>query len=392
MAFSSLVSIPSKETVGVSVSRITDEEICLNAVKVRKYKDELLIADSASFSSVEDLKKFAENCPCIIIIEGKGVIQKLIVNTMQTEDWYFAKIFPNTNISDFYVNVVEQGEQALVTIARHDFISNAINLLKNANLFVHSVYVGASLLTLVPALSGNVQGTYSILHQSVQFENGLIHSLAPSDNHGNYEFSNEKVEYKHLTSFIAGLQFFLNESKIPVYLDSSVDFQYWKLFAYTFWTVLIVGFTLLLANYFLFDSWYRQNLELSQELNRNSNVIEQIDNLQSQVVRKEKFLNQNGLDKPLYYSFYADRIAFTVPSSILLLKMDINPVDIKTSGREIKIQRNLIKLEGAIKNSNLLYEWVNILKIEKWVKTIEIEKIKKDPGVPVTNFSIRISY
>jgi len=138
-----------------------------------------------------------------------------------------------------------------------------------------------------------------------------------------------------------------------------------------------------LVNYFMFSSYQESNASLETELFAQEILVQQRDTLKAQYMRKSEVFG-NGEQSNL--SFYADRLASSLPSSIELVELAIYP-QVKTSYYDEREQPNYqtgkIVVEGQCFGIVYYNNWKRALKELDWVESlhhISYQDIDEDTG------------
>ena len=116
--------------------------------------------------------------------------------------------------------------------------------------------------------------------------------------------------------------------------------------------------------------------------------------MKKEVGEKEKFFQNEGWMQSSQTSFYADRIAATVPESVLLSSLSVNPVDDKNSREKRKklFHEGLIVLTGTCKRPIDLNGWIKRLKDFHWAKKVDVENYTYDSGDRMGKFRVEMHF
>ena len=123
----------------------------------------------------------------------------------------------------------------------------------------------------------------------------------------------------------------------------------------------------------------------------NQDALQKYARLSSEYEEKMAFLKSSGLLETSRSSFYADRIAVDMPSSIQLTEMNINP-RVKQSADEdaMMFKAKEMHIQGNCRQSNELNEWIKLVRKKDWVSEVELLNYKQGKGDAVGTFIIGI--
>jgi len=97
-------------------------------------------------------------------------------------------------------------------------------------------------------------------------------------------------------------------------------------------------------------------------------------------------LNRNKISE------YADRIGATIPQEVILGQMYFNPIkeDIESEDSLVVFETRQLIIKGNCNKSLLVNEWLNVLKMQEFVKVVSLEKFSYNKEGSVPNFEIKI--
>ena len=105
-------------------------------------------------------------------------------------------------------------------------------------------------------------------------------------------------------------------------------------------------------------------------------------------------MSQLGILDASRTSYYSDQIAATVPTSIQLTELSINPLEkkLRKGEQEMVFQTNLIQVSGRAKRSTHLNNWIKTLKKYDWIKSVSILNYTQDNARVSGEFNIAIEF
>jgi Tfp pilus assembly protein PilN len=160
-------------------------------------------------------------------------------------------------------------------------------------------------------------------------------------------------------------------------------------------SMLLVFFTVLLMNYFVFDHYNSRYNGLSSELTEYQGFLVSYTNLKEELAEKKELLQETGMSESSKASFYIDRIAASVPKGIQLESLETNPMLRKKTGdKQIKFNIGVITVSGTSKKSTVFNDWLKSITELDWVEKVEKFTYNKpeDSQNALAEFYIEIKY
>jgi Tfp pilus assembly protein PilN len=163
-------------------------------------------------------------------------------------------------------------------------------------------------------------------------------------------------------------------------------------FSFRLATIAIAFFVLLLINFLLFSYYGDKNSSLSAQVSQSSASMETSQQTESEILKKEQLLKEIGWNKGKSYAWLADQLGQTVPASIELTEMSINPLDATVSNRLRKqvYQSGVIKVAGVTPELTSINDWVYVLKGKPWVKQVRLDNFSPSQEENRQQFSFTI--
>ncbi len=377
------------------------EGISGNYVLLRKKGSSIELEKSSENGSLDELlQQIPPSAPISVSLEGKGIIYKKIEDTEETTKNPLQFLLPDANEVDFYLFKYPSADGYFYAAAiRKSIIEDITEKFKSHGLFLIKLFLGPFAI-------------YNIL-PSIRKENNLLklsgYSIEISDytiiniKHGE-EFHDETIAVGKeavpsclLISFASAIDYFLDQkdelNTIPETEHFSREFNHKRLFNVIGFGFLGLVFIVLLINFLLFSNYRNTYNELNSELSSQKNLIERLDTLQNELKQRKEFIIEKGYLRSSRMSFYADRIAYSLPENIVLTKLTLHPLLGKIKmNKEINFNQNTITITGKASNSSLLNQWIKQLQNKyDWIKKIIIVNYTQEEYDSPGNFSIIIS-
>lgn len=368
----------------------TDEGEFYYCLYVRKNKSRLEVTEIKKYDSFElVIANINPNIPVIILVDGKGVLNKRI-DSENEKDIAWRK---NIDLNSLYYTSFNAVEFDFYSFVRREGVDDIIGKFKEKKVIIVDFYLGSLTTALLhSAIQKDV--IYSNDHQLEFSDNKLVNiKKAQSFFEEVYTFDNTQLSAFYLPLYGAAIDFYIRQKQIeknkPEKLDAE-EYIYQKSFNLLGVTMLVLFFCSLLMSYLLIQYYSDKNLKLNQENVFSNQTYQRIIKLEELRNEKLKILNETRQSSKNFLSFYAYEIAKSVPGEVKLSDVNIFPVekDVK-SGKKIGINLTHIILKGTTLSESAFNEWIETLKRLKWIKTFEILSIKKDRK-GIQHFEIKV--
>ncbi|HZX59279.1 MAG TPA: PilN domain-containing protein, partial [Mucilaginibacter sp.] len=158
--------------------------------------------------------------------------------------------------------------------------------------------------------------------------------------------------------------------------------------------LLIVLFTLLLANFIAFSSLNSSNANLLEKVSRFAQNTNAQQNINEEVKKKEAQLQALGWDGAINKSSLIDQVSSLLPSEVSLTEIAINPVDLAGSrtNKSLMFYNRKMHIIGNSQKIIPVNEWIARIKSRKWVKNVQMESFTYDNELNTGRFNITIDY
>jgi len=139
----------------------------------------------------------------------------------------------------------------------------------------------------------------------------------------------------------------------------------------------------------ILNSTYNEKAALAL---KHSDLVNQAVALQEEEELKREFIQKLGLEVNPQFAVFSDEIGETVPQSIQLSKLIVNPLK-KTIRKKklIEFKNEIIEIGGFCKSSQVCNEWVQELRNLSWIKKIELVEFKFNKD-NIGEFTVEVSY
>ena len=380
--------IKGQTAIGVELIYNSKDSYTIIAVELTANKDGVEISKRLMDVDFATLKKDnPKNVPLYISIGGKGIIHKKVKTGEHTnQQELINQVLPNATLKNFYLQQSNiNANEAWLSIIRKDVLDDLLEELKKRDLFGVQLYLGPFVLTNCIDL---IKGTslITITHELIINNNHIdqLDSLGSVAGGEEYHIEGQVVNSHELLAFGSALSHFIpNQELIPFHCDevTILHQEYLNKNKYTVlgFSLIAFFFVVTITNMLVSNHYQSANNELQFEMNSNQQYVDELEVLKSELGIKEQFIQNSGVTKASKISYYADQIGLSVPTSIQLNQLFINPLSKRISKSEdIDFNYNKIKVIGTVNRSIELNNWIKVLKEYAWADEVNIISFIQD--------------
>lgn len=358
------------------------------------------VLESADINEITNF--IPKETPIGLVINGKGILYKSLNIQNEANDKYILKqILPDANTDEFYLQkcITETNEnncKAIISLARKESIDTIVETFSNIG-FVVGLSIGPFIFNNIISLLPSTD--------DIAYKNLIIKIL--SSNISDYEHQEGKQSYTiklndqdinttFLPSLALGITFLTDKNfrftefhtTLHQYEEYTFKQKGIKIIKYS----LLGIFTSLLISYLLFDTFYSKTESLRTEMAQKEQICSELETLRNSYNSKSRFLKESGLLKQTKISFHLDKIAETIPSTIVLDEIDVNPLQ-KNIGQKktMKFEKDVIIIKGSSKDSYIFNQWVKELKAISSFNDVNILQYEFKGKESKAYFSIKIN-
>ena len=345
-------------------------------------------------SDIKDFKKEdISKLPVVLTIEGKGVLHKFVETSI--DKIKLRNIIPNIKEEDFYVNYTPNEVGTWVSIIRKDLVSK---ILEEKGLLIDNIvdlYLGPTGVQWLTEMSNELPafvGGSELTYKSNQLES--IRKSSGGHLKNRFIFGVDLEFNKHL-AFIGALVCFSKRNsnhKNETWSKNNKTLKDKKVFQNSVKLTLGVLLFVFMGNMVLnqiLNSTYNEKAALAL---KHSDLVNQAVALQEEEELKREFIQKLGLEVNPQFAVFSDEIGETVPQSIQLSKLIVNPLKKAIRKKKlIEFNNEIIEIGGFCKSSQVCNEWVQELRTLSWIKKIELVEFKFNKD-NIGEFIIEVSY
>ncbi len=369
--------VRGSKVLGVDLYINSDGSFDIRCMVLNRQKNKISIKNKfTGLKQINDIQdKSVKGLPVCLSIDGKGVLFKRVEKNNKQK--LINQILPNAKESDFFLQELDSSDNFMFVAAiRKEILDLLIESFNKIDVFITNLYLGPFALKNIVDIIG-VDGFYTN-HYKVKSEENTIVSVEKINESKlvSYKIGDDELYSDEIQVYTSSLSFFIDFSDEQIFEkvnESKTEFLYKQLFTIVGWFALAFFFVLLMTNYLFFNKYNKKMNNINFRYNQNLEMIKKLDTLKSEYNLKEQYFVSSGFLDASEQSFFADRIANTVPPKIQLSSININPLDGKfKNDKPLNFLMGKIKISGTVTQSIILTNWVKKLKNLDWIKQVTI--------------------
>ncbi len=377
---------------GVTVSFQNRNDKIFHLVVLKKKKNHLTIKTcETNISSLEELKNLLpQKCPVVLNIEGWGVLVKEISSDAKgnIDD----NLLPeNNNDFEFFTHV--QPEKTFVSIIRKEMIEKVLDDFGHLGFNIAGISAGPCSIAILSSLL-DLEGSYLVGNWLLEFRNHEIKKIktCSTEEISYYEFGGDNIPSQLIGALSLSVKYasgILGNEVINKNLNSGFAYRRLSFISGAF--VLLLLFLGLFTNFMLFNKLTKEYEYVNREYLKNETQISELKSAEEELNKQKQIIERTGLEGGNRFAWYADRIAFLMPSKIILERMSFHPLEKRVqTDKEVTFYNNITILEGETTNILQVHEWISNLKRENWISDIELASYTGIKNTKAGTFSIEI--
>lgn len=349
--------------------------------EIARRKGELHIVRSNTFGNMEAMaKELKPQLPLYLVYNTASVITKTIEKSSALKQRALVEnLFPGLNFEDFLYQIAPVRNCLLVSICKKKELEDLMETLKSNKIQL----VGASLGP------GPLHSIIDFLQEASITTNSETIALEDANNNSitiarqekpqltTYDLNGLAVDHTDVLGFGGVVDFLSDSNGVDSNFGNTVEgfrnnFTTNRTFTLLLRSFIVILLGILLVNFLVFNRYFegvgrlRTNLALDSENKKNLTLI------RNRVNEKEKKVDALISRSNSRSTYYLDRLAATVPQSILLSEIQYQPLARPVQdNKPIELERNTILVLGSSKNSADFSDWINRMEAIDWVETVE---------------------
>lgn len=355
--------------IGITINVTTNYEILIVDIK----SDKLSVVNSWTTDQFEDINNDLDpSTPILLNFRGKGIINKKVA----LKGNYLKEVLFNSSSSDFYIYELHQSNYGFVSIARKEVLNTYFDLFEENKYSVLDYSIGPFVGIALKDILDNSSYVSGGFHLS--FESQILINFSTSkESNITYQIGKDEVRQTQIPLFSTLLSYMYPIDQIVYDVDflrlNKQELLLKKIFNKLAAGVGVFFLITLLCSYLLLSYYNDQYINYESQLYNLNHTYNQVKKLEEEKQNNILILQESGILKENFLSFYIHEIINSVPNKISLNSLQVNPTDRKVKDlQKILFQSNIILIKGNSLSSQPLNTWVKSLRLKKWISKIEI--------------------
>lgn len=349
------------------------------ATLLKKQNDRVKSEGRFEATNIEEIVKYIpQKQHVFLIVNDKDVLTKLVESGEVDNIKLVLKAYPNINLDEFYTEVLSQGNRHFISLCRKRIVDDMIEQYKSLGVSIINFSLGNLLAVTAQEFIANSQINTSNAH--LTFEDNSLHTIQSIPEVGTitYDVNGLETDSTHLLSLVGALDSIIHQNGSQNNFSGEVEklqkehrlTQYFN-FGVKFSGVVFL--LILLTNFTIFSHYYKQVAQLKQELKTNHSTIDQMTQLSTKVKNAQNMVEKVLKTSHSKSSFYTDAIVRCQPKTILLNKLEYQPLRKPVSkNKAIDLDVNIIAISGESTSSDSFSKWLMDLEVLSWTDHINI--------------------
>ncbi|MFL0094480.1 hypothetical protein [Tenacibaculum maritimum] len=381
--------IPKKLIYGKSyaaVEHITDEEgkSFFSFLILQKRKNKLTLKSKGSSSSFEKVcNLLAPQKHVFLIINNQKVLSKKVMFSEKNKSSLLQKVFPNISLNDFYHQILTTDTTSFVTISRKKEIDLFIEKYQKKGIALIGISLGNLIIKNLFPFIKEKENLYTS-NAKISFTSESIRDIQKiTSKDQDYNINNLLISNKEILPLAGIVTYYFKQNNTTGLAEKNTTltnaFYEKRVLNLSSYAALGTVFTALLINFLIFSNYHSKINRLTTEIHLNSGYKSKLLELKQQVEQKEKLLQNLRSVTNSKTSFYLDKIAVLIPSSIFLSKLEYHPIKNRIKKEKaIQTHDNKIKIKGIAKKSADFTILISRLEKKKWIQKVIITNYGKE--------------
>jgi len=369
--------IYGKSYVGIEhVSK--DQQELIHILEVRNNKNELHLIKEQSVLDLDKVQNhIKEKQHVFLIVNDRAVLSKKVegkLNLLQAVQ----SAFPNIKLDQFYYESYSNDSDTFITICRKEHVDELLMSYKKKKVSI----LGFSLGNLISSQLSTFCHDSKICTSNalVTFGNIQLSSITAQNNsaHELYNINGLKLHSNSINSFSGILRYFSGNETTESSFYNEIKalknaFLQRRVFENGLRFSMGFLFTILLINFMIFSLYQQKMISADSELVVKNQYKTTLAQLQIEIDKKKKIVDQINSAESNQVSFYLDEIAKSIPKSISLNELQFQPLinNIKIN-KEIKVDHYIIIINGTSNKGNDFSSWTALLESQDWINTVTV--------------------
>jgi Tfp pilus assembly protein PilN len=385
---SRIANEPEKKVISLEMEFSGEGTCVFRAISFEKNKKGIQFEVLKTYPSIAVLKgAWKKETAVVLCISGRGIITKRIE---KGDDYKFSLrlVLPNANEEDFYVQAYDAEQYQLVTLVRRSQVDEWLKELSGMGFLFARIQLG-----MPSAFSlGLILQRENVLLPSgnLVFEEGRLEQVIPSVEAATpLEVDGKQISPSNLLALGNGFSYYLSEegamaeqfasANVELAHQGEEELHYRRLLYKVGFGALAILMVVLVFNQLVRNHYEDRYMILEEILAATANERQELAEMKIELQQKQDLVNTTGMNSAARLSFYMDRIGATVPESIVLNDLSVNPLKERklNAGEKAGFQFGKIYVSGTVRHTEALNAWVEDLKALEWAREVVIDKYNR---------------
>ncbi len=322
-------------------------------------------------------KNLKPEIPVLLSFQGSKVLSKEIDVKEDNETVLFSE-----SIEDFFISETIYHHHKYLSIVRKEDVIQSLELFAKIKTTVLDFSVGPFISVILKdfidepyLVSEDYKLNFIDISNTISYEKKEDQSrfYLGEDQVNRYQIPliSTYFNYKNESAFIEG--------KAALLKPQLSEFRKHTIFSNALMIVVVLILVSLVISTFLKDHYQDRYVEAEAQLFFLEKSYNEIVSLEQEKEQLESIVsNLSGFSEE-YYTHYVYYLMKTLPHGIRIENVNLNPV-IGNMKKEVDaaFSLNQIILKGTVEASKNLDDWMQIIKKEKWVKSLEMIELYQD--------------
>lgn len=344
-------------------------------------KGALTITQNRVFDALHRLPNFAKtSIPIHLVYNTAEVITKLLepASTLK-ESAAVAHKFPGLHIDHFYVQIAPLKSHKAISVVKKKVVDDLLASVQKMGFKVVGVSLGITSLHAI--LNYIDEKTIYTNTQKIVWDNAPSPSLSivktDETRAKTYTANGLQIDrtallpFSGIVSFVAGsTKGYSNFAPLTVTLKNTYESN--RIFTLLLRFSLALVLVVLLVNFISFSYYFDKTTSLRKSAGFDTAHKKRLTLVRDRIHEKEKKIEALWSSSNSRATLYLDRLAVTVPKSILLTELLYQPLQKPVQASQpIALQENKILLLGICASSTDFSSWITHLETFDWITSVE---------------------
>lgn len=377
--------------LGIEAVLNDDNELAIASCLLEKKNGQVRIVERKEKCIVTDFQN--TDIPMVLNVSGNGILVRQ-TKLNGRDRIQIVDLLPDSRPEDFYLSVYYKGEDVYAGVIRKSQLDSI--LLSFGSAPIIAINIGPlALIQTMPLLFPHEEEMASAayrVHRTREEHYKIVSE--ESLNSRIYYVNDQQVSTSCLIAFCSAFDVYIGHIEKNITLPAVVvqnkeDFLQKRIFKIA--GVAMLGFflILLLLNFVLYSQFTSKGDLLKEQRIMMGTDYQKADSLLKELEAQKSFFKQSAWLDNSSVSHYADVLAKSKPTSISWTELIIYPVR-KLEDESLEFATNSIRIKGEVNDVYELNQWQQSLSRMEWVRSVELEFLKKNEETHKSIFSLLI--